>query len=293
MDINQLKTFITIAAEGNLTRASEKLFTSQPAVSSQLKLMEDELGFQLFIRTPKGMTLTDNGQKMLGEAQTVVNSYNSMLENAQKLQENSSKHINIGTNTDSSILKIEKLLKHTSDREINLRFRFIQTKSEDFVRDVTSNSIDAGFFYGEISSNLIEYTKLVTYSLDIVYPPAWKPEIEKASIEELAEFPWIWTTSNCPFSKASSDFFTKKGVKPKKVMYVDDETLVGKLVNSEVGCSILAQPIAEKLKEENLVEINNALDTEVNLNFGYLKDKKNTPEILEIKNTLKDVWQLS
>lgn len=58
MEIYQLRTFVTIAKEGSITRASELLFLSQPAVSAHIKAMEDELGLVLFERTPRGMSLT-------------------------------------------------------------------------------------------------------------------------------------------------------------------------------------------------------------------------------------------
>ncbi|MBN1205362.1 MAG: LysR family transcriptional regulator, partial [Myxococcaceae bacterium] len=53
MDIYQLKTFVTVAREGSITRASGLLHLSQPAVSAHIKAMEDTLGLSLFERTPR------------------------------------------------------------------------------------------------------------------------------------------------------------------------------------------------------------------------------------------------
>ena len=58
MELYHLKTFVTVAEEQHLTRAAERLFTSQPAISAHIKALEEELRLTLFERTPKGMQLT-------------------------------------------------------------------------------------------------------------------------------------------------------------------------------------------------------------------------------------------
>ena len=54
MEIHHLKTFVTVADEGHLTRAADRLHTSQPSVSAHIKALEEELGLILFLRTPQG-----------------------------------------------------------------------------------------------------------------------------------------------------------------------------------------------------------------------------------------------
>lgn len=61
MELYQLKTFTAVAEENHLTRAAERLNTSQPALSAHIKSLEAELGVTLFERTPKGMKLTPQG----------------------------------------------------------------------------------------------------------------------------------------------------------------------------------------------------------------------------------------
>jgi len=61
MELYQLRTFAAVAEFGHLTRAAEKVHVSQPAVSAQIKALEDELGLPLFDRTPTGMVLRVSG----------------------------------------------------------------------------------------------------------------------------------------------------------------------------------------------------------------------------------------
>ena len=66
MDVRQLAALVAVAETGSVTRAAEVLHLVQPAVSRQVRLLEDELGAPLFERTRQGMRLTDDGQILLG-----------------------------------------------------------------------------------------------------------------------------------------------------------------------------------------------------------------------------------
>ena len=72
MDYKQLRAFLTIAETGNMTRASEMLNLVQPAVSRQLRLLEDDVGVKLFERERYGMALTDAGKSLLGYARRAM-----------------------------------------------------------------------------------------------------------------------------------------------------------------------------------------------------------------------------
>ena len=72
MDIKQLRAFLAIADTGSITRASETLHLVQPALSRQLRMLEDELGTPLFERTPRGMELTDAGARLVERARRAL-----------------------------------------------------------------------------------------------------------------------------------------------------------------------------------------------------------------------------
>ena len=73
------------AEEGNITRASDRLNVSQPAVSRQIKDLEDELGVQLFNRESNGLSLTDEGTAALAHAREILRQSNSMIESMAAL----------------------------------------------------------------------------------------------------------------------------------------------------------------------------------------------------------------
>src|SRR5215831_12904146 len=86
MELNRLRSFAAVAEAGHLTRAAEKLHISQPALSAQIKALEDELDLSLFERTPAGMTLTEAGKRLLGEAEKVLAAAQALRAEARSLK---------------------------------------------------------------------------------------------------------------------------------------------------------------------------------------------------------------
>src|SRR5260370_3086474 len=83
VDTRLLGYFAAVAAEGNLTRAAERLFVSQPTLTKQIKQLESQLGVRLFTRSRAGMTLTAAGQALADTAPAVVAGWDHALRETQ------------------------------------------------------------------------------------------------------------------------------------------------------------------------------------------------------------------
>lgn len=84
MDLRQLHYFVTVAEERHLRRAAERLHLSQPPLTRHIKALEEELGVELFVRTPRGMALTDAGETLLRDARAVFGMVESAAERARR-----------------------------------------------------------------------------------------------------------------------------------------------------------------------------------------------------------------
>ncbi|MCQ2238753.1 MAG: LysR family transcriptional regulator [Bacteroidaceae bacterium] len=96
MEIRQLKYFVGIAETGRFSDASKELFISQSAVSQQIKLLEEELGTQLFIRYKHGVTLTESGQELLPYAKQVLKSVSDCYDRIADLKGLLCGELNVG-----------------------------------------------------------------------------------------------------------------------------------------------------------------------------------------------------
>ncbi|MBM4244606.1 MAG: LysR family transcriptional regulator [Deltaproteobacteria bacterium] len=72
MSLSQLHYFVAVAEDGHVGRAAQRLYVAQPAVSRQIRALEDEIGTPLFARTPRGMTLLPPGRVFLDRAREIL-----------------------------------------------------------------------------------------------------------------------------------------------------------------------------------------------------------------------------
>lgn len=287
-----IKTFVEIAETGILTEAAARLNTSQPAVSAQLKALEEEVGFALFYRSAKGMSITEKGTELLVEAKHILASVEDFHRKALALKGEPTDIVRIGLNTEGKTLRIDRFIESVADSLPQVELHFLNTKSEDFLTDLSGGKICAGFFYGQVQHPSAHAIKLHSYKMTVVYPNSWGAPEEGQSLDFFADKPWIWTTRGCPFYKQSIDYFRGRGMVPQKIMYVDDESLIGELVQNEIGCSLLAEPIALGFAENHRLRIWRGLDFHVDLHFGYPKEKRSDPLLGEIEALVKRIWKV-
>ena len=86
MDILKLRSFVMVARLGHLTRAAEKLFLTQPAVTAHIKAIEQEIGLALFDRAPGKITLTRAGEILLAEAEHVLAVFEGFASKARQIK---------------------------------------------------------------------------------------------------------------------------------------------------------------------------------------------------------------
>ena len=93
----QLETFIVVADLGSFNKAAEALYITPPAVTKQINLLENDLGLQLFIRTHRGLTLTEAGKSLYKDAKYIIQYCKDSVERAKKAMEEKDNVIRVGT----------------------------------------------------------------------------------------------------------------------------------------------------------------------------------------------------
>jgi LysR family transcriptional regulator, nitrogen assimilation regulatory protein len=86
MDLRQLRTFVTVAEQGSVSKASTRLRIAQPALSRQIKDLEQDLGIRLFDRIRRRLVLTVEGEQLLGDCRGILGGVGSLTERAQLLR---------------------------------------------------------------------------------------------------------------------------------------------------------------------------------------------------------------
>ena len=149
MDICPLKYFLAVARAGNLTRASETLHISQPALSMRLAELERELGHPLFVRGARGMTLTEKGALLMRRAEDLV-------ELAERIEseiraddvKGLSGTIAIGAGETVAFTPVADAIKSLCAENPNLHIDITSGNGEDIQARIQSGTIDLGLFVG-------------------------------------------------------------------------------------------------------------------------------------------------
>lgn len=266
------KIFVLVANEGNLTRASEKMNLTQPAVTKQIKNLENILQIKLFIRSNHGIKLTEVGKKLYEEIKEPIN---LIMNIDSKYIKN--RDVNLGTHTtilnelfSECVSNYYKENKNSKIRTVNLDNEEMLLKLENKELDIVlSKKIDSKHKYKNI-----KYIKLgmLNEVLAAGYNSKWTnkkitiEDIKKADLympRKTSETPRNFFESiNCDYEEFSN------------ITHITYKTIV-KIIQDNEGIGLLTKEFIKKEIQDKQIRI---LDTEFKIKpieFGmYLNDNK-------------------
>jgi DNA-binding transcriptional LysR family regulator len=290
MELYQLNTFVKIADEGSLTRAAELLFTSQPAISAQIKALEEELGVALFERKSRGMQLTDKGKLLYGQAVDTLDAAARLKNEALQLQQELVGELKIGVHTDFDFMQIGELHRRMQQQYARVRPHFIQSMSAQILPDIRRGILDAGFFFGHCSPVDLTVFSLGSVPMRIVGPADWADRIHEATLQQLASLPWIYTSDNCPFYTLAQQVFADDAGTVQRVAYVDSEDAVRELVRAGVGLSLLRASDADRLEKAGEATCWRGDTPSINLGFAVHRQRSAEPMINALRTLVDALW---
>lgn len=290
MELYQLKTFVMVAEEGNLTRAADRLHTSQPSVSAHVKALEDELGLALFERTPKGMQLTPAGSVLKTRAENVLAAANAVRFEATRLKGELSGKIRLGLHIDPQYLRITELLTVMRNTHPGVELHYLQRMTWEAPEELSAGKLDAAFVNRRPEGDEFIAHTLETLDLVIVGPMGWKDRLKNADWQTITSFPWVWTHSLCPIYGIANNLFDQRGRSPIKAVIADQEPTIRKLVTSGVGLTIMLEKEARNTTAEGKVFIVKDKVGTIDLSLIYLRKRADDPLIKAVLQAVQTVW---
>ncbi len=292
MELYHLKTFVAVADEGHLTRAAERLHSSQPAVSSHVKTLEEELGVSLFIRTPKGMRLTGEGEILRDKAMTALSTIDDMRQKAGALKKERAGTVKLGLHIDPRHLRISEFMSFMGSNHPKIDFHLLQKWSKEQPTELRKRGIDAGFIYGAPDQPGLASSLLKKFNTSIARPAAWRDRLRGADWKDVAEMPWVWTPCGCTLWDIASKEFKKRGLKPKKSPIADQEYIVTTLVSSGIGLSFMIEEDArDAVKRGEMIQWGRVVGS-IDLMFIYHEKRADSPLLQAVLEGVKAVWSV-
>lgn len=292
MELHQLRIFLGIARTGNLTRAAGQLAASQPAVSAQLKALEDELGVALFARTARGMELTEAGRLLRDKAQQVDAAAAELLALAATLSGQAVGTCRLGLNTDAGVLRVPALVAAVASAAPRLVLELVQGTTRSILDDVAAGRLTAGFVFGPVEREGLAARTLAQVALSIAAPAAWAGRLAGAPLAAVLAGPWVWPPRDCPFHDTAQALVRAAGAAPQGGVAADDEGTLLRLVASGVGLSLLPALMAREAEAAGQVVLVEAPGAALPLALVHRARDAGAPLVAPVLEAAARVWRL-
>ncbi|MFZ6655053.1 LysR family transcriptional regulator [Undibacterium sp. TJN19] len=293
MDLTQLRAFIMVAREGNLTRAAAHLHVTQPAVSLQIKALQDALQLQLFNRSATGMSLTNDGAKLLPYAERVVAGMAEFRQAADALHTTISGELAIGTILDPEFTRLGVFLKRLVETYPQLSTKLQQGMSGTVLQQIRAGTLDVGFYLGQAPDDgktPCHSQVLTQFTYRVVAPSGWKNRVAGQGWKSLAALPWLWTPPESAHHRLLSKIFAEHAVTPNIVALVDQEPSMLDLVKSGVGLSLIRDAIAIREAHAHGLVIADAVSVQTELSFICQEKRQHEAMIAASFALLRPIW---
>ncbi|MDM8359277.1 MULTISPECIES: LysR family transcriptional regulator [Burkholderiales] len=286
MEIYQLRTFIAVAREGSITRASDLLFLSQPAISAHIKSLEEELELTLFERTPRGMSLTTDGSQLLVKADQMMNVHREMMEEARRIKGRLCGEVRLGSVRNSSTHVLSRILGELSSSFPDVEVKLLYGTSAEIAKGIRNGNLDAGLFFdADTEDDTIAHVELQRVGIFLTAPPGLVRNTWQPNWAELSELPWVCPVSNTCCGTVAEQIFQLHSFRPKRILSVDLESVTRTLIAGGVGVGLLHEETAFEARQKGEVElIGESPQQKIRLVFSSLTGKAHDPIISAITN---------
>ena len=255
MNYGYYNTFLYVAKFKSISKAAKELYTSQPAVTRVIKLIEKELGCSLFVRSKYGVELTKEGEilyEYVNSAFITLTKGEEMVLKAGSLTEGD---ILIGSTITALDEFLFEYLKVFHRKYPNVKYRIFTQSSNQTIQKLNSGLIDVAFVttpYDE-NPNLIKY-ELNDFENIIIAGDKFKNILKKnINLKELEDNPFVLLPRHMQLREYTDKLFEENGMHVDPTIEVDSAHMVAPMVENNFGIGIVPKSLVKKELEENRV----------------------------------------
>lgn len=252
MDIRDMKHFYTIAEEGNISNASKKLNIAQPALSRQMKQLEENLGVQLFERGSRRIKLTEAGLLMRERVEQILELVEGTKNEITELNSGAVGTISIGTVTTSGAILLPNLIEQFHQLYPNVTFQLWEGDGFRILELLDKGIIEVGIIRAPFDSDIYESIILPDEPLVIAMkqdsPCGEHPD--KIALRELANQPFIVPMR---WKSMFVEWCAKAGFKPNIVCLCDGIIMNMLWAKKGIGIAIIPKSAEGLIADSTLL----------------------------------------
>ena len=256
MKLQQLRYLCEVERQGlNLSAAADQLHTSQPGISKQIRLLEDELGVEIFVRNGKRVTaITPPGKAILSIAQRILQEAENLRQAAQDFSNQDSGSLTIATTHTQARYRLPDVVQRFTARYPKVKLSLIQGNPVQICQYTINGQADF-CIATEAIATFEELVMLPCYGWNrcVIAPPQHPILKQKTlTLEAIAKYPLI--TYDFAFTGRSqiNRAFETRGIKPNVVLTAIDSDVIKTYVALGLGIGILAKMAFDPARDKKL-----------------------------------------
>jgi DNA-binding transcriptional LysR family regulator len=238
MLLAQVEAFLEVARLGNVSRAAEALYVTQPTLTARLKNLEAALGEQLFLRTGRGLRLTEAGRAFLPHAERAVRALREGEAAIGGLRRGEAGRLVVGAAPAVSTYVLPRLLRRFLAAVPGVRLVVRTGHSEEVLAMVLADEVQVGLVralgHPEVASIPVYEDQLV-----LVVPPGHRFVDGGIRLEDLGTEPLILFDRTSSYHELTNALFREAGVLPSSMMELDNIEAAKQMVAHGLGVALL------------------------------------------------------
>ena len=262
MKLQQLRFLATVAqSELNITSAAAKLYTTQPAVSKQLRQLEDELGFKIFVRHGRALSkVTPPGERVIDCAVRVLREVQNIRGISTDFKDDSAGTLSIGTTHTQARYVLPPVIKEFRERFPKVQFNLLQGTSEQIAEMARTGRIDVAIATGS-SSQFEKFVLLPCYRWHRqVIVPQGHPlaTVQELTLEDLGAHPIVSYVFSFSGPSSLTEAFLARNLRPNIALAARDADVIKTYVRLGIGVGIIANMAVDPVVDADLVVLDAA-----------------------------------
>ncbi len=258
MDINLelYKIFYTVAKEGSISQASNILYISQPAVTMQIKKLEQQLGISLFTRTKHGVILTDEGEILFEHVKSAINNLKNGENILSNLKNMDSGTIRIGVSTTICRYILMPYLEKFHLKYPKIDIQINNNISNNLIKELRNGNLDILILFQPPEENKDLKISPITEVQDIFVGNKKYYDLAKNNINEIINLPVIFPNSSSSSRKHLNKYIKDNEIRINPKLEAGSYSLIVDLVKTGFGIGFVTKEfIKEEIEKENVFEI--------------------------------------
>lgn len=261
MNLKHLKAFVAVAEAGSLSAASDRLRITQPALSRQIKMLENDIGIDLFDRSGRGMQVTEAGNEFLNKVTGLLHQLEQAVDDIHSMSSELNGQVAFGMVPTVSHVLAARLAHRVALELPGVSLRIVEGYGSHLIDWLHRGEIDAMLVYGPGADLHMRVTDILYEELFLISPiTGAQTELENISIRDIAELELVLPSKPHGLRTVIERAAAKKGLQLRVKFEADSFSVLKDLVKKGLGYTILplsSLSAEEKASQFKITEIRN------------------------------------